>query len=673
MESPSPPPKERPTSDSSLLSPLPPGGIAEYICAYQSKTKPSFAIQGRLRLSSTAICFYANILGILKEEIGIPLPDICGLQKAHTALIFPTAIKIRTMSDSFYFTTFLQRDLCYDQLCFLVQKANKQTLTSANPTITPAGSMPRAQGRRLALDPNMYSTSAFTLSEHRRGSSLSLSGVADPLQEQFENLPRVPSTLARSSTSAEDIPESYLHERQFLRERQDENLHRTPTVATIAEATPPSPPSADSDEMTPRTNSRKLLKFNTTIEELAPQPHEINTKGVESFDGFTQAGGLLNGGAPMSSFKEGAMSLGRKMSLAFKRNPSTSTKVIRNSTSMGSLAGSSSTESLLSPQLGGTSMHSETSGAYKRPVFWNLNGDQIDLNKLRRKGDLKRMQEQHSQEELQLQHQLSLERRASAASSRRDPSDLAGSLSRRGRSHGDEEDEPLSLQHQNPTFPSPLASPSTVLAKTPTQQPNSLAGANSVFGTGFVTPPDELGSPEASRVALRSYTVPSKYPKKSSSFRQNSYSSNIQGADGHSAKTGSRLRRRSRSPGRHAAYIEAAKELERQQQAEKAAAEEQNTGGWYDFVGGENGVKFGINMGVAVVLVVFCFALLGSSLALLMRVNSVLAQLENTNMERETGRKAQMSNINAAKTIADIIRTCLGPRAMLKMLLDPMG
>ncbi|KAJ3047396.1 T-complex protein 1 subunit gamma [Rhizophlyctis rosea] len=42
-------------------------------------------------------------------------------------------------------------------------------------------------------------------------------------------------------------------------------------------------------------------------------------------------------------------------------------------------------------------------------------------------------------------------------------------------------------------------------------------------------------------------------------------------------------------------------------------------------------------------------------------------------MERETGRKAQLSNIQAAKTISDIIRTCLGPRAMLKMLLDPMG
>ncbi|KAK2525070.1 hypothetical protein Q9233_009117 [Columba guinea] len=43
------------------------------------------------------------------------------------------------------------------------------------------------------------------------------------------------------------------------------------------------------------------------------------------------------------------------------------------------------------------------------------------------------------------------------------------------------------------------------------------------------------------------------------------------------------------------------------------------------------------------------------------------------NMKRESGRKVQTGNITAAKTIADIIRTCLGPRAMMKMLLDPMG
>ncbi|PWA03754.1 hypothetical protein BB558_000064 [Smittium angustum] len=45
----------------------------------------------------------------------------------------------------------------------------------------------------------------------------------------------------------------------------------------------------------------------------------------------------------------------------------------------------------------------------------------------------------------------------------------------------------------------------------------------------------------------------------------------------------------------------------------------------------------------------------------------------NTNKQRESGSRAQISNITAAKTIADIVRTCLGPRAMLKMMLDPMG
>ncbi|CDH11041.1 probable T-complex protein 1 subunit gamma [Zygosaccharomyces bailii ISA1307] len=45
----------------------------------------------------------------------------------------------------------------------------------------------------------------------------------------------------------------------------------------------------------------------------------------------------------------------------------------------------------------------------------------------------------------------------------------------------------------------------------------------------------------------------------------------------------------------------------------------------------------------------------------------------NTTQERTSGRQAQISNITAAKAVADVIRTCLGPKAMLKMLLDPMG
>lgn len=45
----------------------------------------------------------------------------------------------------------------------------------------------------------------------------------------------------------------------------------------------------------------------------------------------------------------------------------------------------------------------------------------------------------------------------------------------------------------------------------------------------------------------------------------------------------------------------------------------------------------------------------------------------NNKTERETGRKAQLANIAAGKAIADILATTLGPRSMLKMLIDPTG
>ena len=45
----------------------------------------------------------------------------------------------------------------------------------------------------------------------------------------------------------------------------------------------------------------------------------------------------------------------------------------------------------------------------------------------------------------------------------------------------------------------------------------------------------------------------------------------------------------------------------------------------------------------------------------------------NSKTERQQGRKAQLANIMAGKAVADVVRTCLGPQAMLKMLMDPMG
>jgi T-complex protein 1 subunit gamma len=47
--------------------------------------------------------------------------------------------------------------------------------------------------------------------------------------------------------------------------------------------------------------------------------------------------------------------------------------------------------------------------------------------------------------------------------------------------------------------------------------------------------------------------------------------------------------------------------------------------------------------------------------------------MTDTKTQRQTGRSAQLGNIRAAKAVANLVRTTLGPRSMLKMLLDPMG
>lgn len=45
----------------------------------------------------------------------------------------------------------------------------------------------------------------------------------------------------------------------------------------------------------------------------------------------------------------------------------------------------------------------------------------------------------------------------------------------------------------------------------------------------------------------------------------------------------------------------------------------------------------------------------------------------NPNQQRESGSRAQLSNIKAALAVSDIVKSTLGPKSMLKMLLDPMG
>merc|ERR1711874_505628 len=62
---------------------------------------------------------------------------------------------------------------------------------------------------------------------------------------------------------------------------------------------------------------------------------------------------------------------------------------------------------------------------------------------------------------------------------------------------------------------------------------------------------------------------------------------------------------------------------------------------------------------------------MGRSTFKMMGPGPIMVLSQNT--KRESGKKVQLENINAGKGVGDVIRTCLGPRAMLKMLMDPMG
>ncbi|KAL8522471.1 hypothetical protein ACS0TY_012583 [Phlomoides rotata] len=57
----------------------------------------------------------------------------------------------------------------------------------------------------------------------------------------------------------------------------------------------------------------------------------------------------------------------------------------------------------------------------------------------------------------------------------------------------------------------------------------------------------------------------------------------------------------------------------------------------------------------------------------LLRRSTALASTSEDSLKRESGSKVHHANIQASKAVADIVRTTLGPRSMLKMLLDASG
>ncbi|KAI9350597.1 hypothetical protein DFJ73DRAFT_383455 [Zopfochytrium polystomum] len=150
--------------------------IKDHICAYP---REMILQQGKIYLSPNFFCFFANILGF-QTKIIIPIDDIVSLKKAKTAMIIPNAIQITTNEKTYFFTSFISRELAFNTMEQLhrrriLQRGLASSLktfrkpSDASSTDFSGGGVRRTQSARR---PNAYGGSN-SLGTSRKGSGLS--------------------------------------------------------------------------------------------------------------------------------------------------------------------------------------------------------------------------------------------------------------------------------------------------------------------------------------------------------------------------------------------------------------------------------------------------------------------------------------------------------------------
>ncbi|CAI5438883.1 unnamed protein product [Caenorhabditis angaria] len=86
--------------------------LASYSCAYQRE----ILAQGRMFISQSHVCFYANIFG-WETNLVIPMSEIKEITKQKAAFIFPNSIQLeRKSGEKLFFASFVNRDKTYQLL-----------------------------------------------------------------------------------------------------------------------------------------------------------------------------------------------------------------------------------------------------------------------------------------------------------------------------------------------------------------------------------------------------------------------------------------------------------------------------------------------------------------------------------------------------------------------------
>ncbi|KAI9207402.1 uncharacterized protein BJ171DRAFT_297084 [Polychytrium aggregatum] len=83
--------------------------VDDFSCALQK----DILIQGKLFITTSNLCFYANIIGFITTLV-IPFADISSMEKKMAAFIVPNAILVKTRQTKYFFTTFISREKAFE-------------------------------------------------------------------------------------------------------------------------------------------------------------------------------------------------------------------------------------------------------------------------------------------------------------------------------------------------------------------------------------------------------------------------------------------------------------------------------------------------------------------------------------------------------------------------------
>ncbi|KAI8616268.1 hypothetical protein BC830DRAFT_1118801 [Chytriomyces sp. MP71] len=565
-------------------------GMAEFSCAL---VRRGMLVQGRMVVSENHLLFYANILRILTEEKRIPLADIISVQKTNAALIFPTSIKIRTLSQSFTFTSFLSRD-----------SAHKTIAVRAAAIQRNLRQLPQGQQHSQATKSSAASKSIRFIARSHSASSL-IPSKSNAMHSTVPPSPAVVARLSEYNTSALSLfkPGSLASRRNSTSDTTFPFRRRKSTTTTIATNSASSqPPTPTPPHSPPRHH------FNTHLHpsDASTSSHHPESEGAAfaySFDGFAQTRGLLHTNtASLESLLKPAR-LSRRSSIASmagrvllgRRQTVPPTTIVARSR--------------------GSSVSSGDASSRGRVPIWSMasEGGDEELRALRRRG-------RRTVHGGGILRRLSNRRGGDLGSSSVDEGGIVAPVAIRVEAPLGEEEE--------------VDVPGAAAAAEDETMRGTDGWTSSAWDSEERGRLDEralVGGGAASKAASARHR-PQKLPLAGSTKRRSLRETTA----GSSGSEGLRFRRRSRSAGRHRGYVEAAASLAAAAAASKQAALEPVTmkdmdpakkpadnggmewaGGWF---GGGTGLLFGV--------VAICFALLLGSLLLLMRVNTVLTQLE---------------------------------------------